>query len=55
MATHAQPLPLKEVLYWPSMKVLAMTQANAAVFSKATFLRSMVASMGRRCCHQDAT
>jgi len=55
MAIHAQPLPLKEVLYWPSMKVLAMTQPKAAVFRKATFLRIMVVSMGRRCRHQDAS
>ena len=45
-AIQAQPLPLNEVLYWPSMKVLAMTQPNAAVFSKASFLRGMVVSMG---------
>jgi hypothetical protein len=50
MAIQAQLLPLNEVLYWPSMKVLAMTQPNAAVLSKATLLRGMIVSTGRRCC-----
>jgi len=34
------------------MKVLAMTQLNAAVLSKATFPRGMVLSMARRYCRQ---
>ena len=54
-AIQAQLLPFKDALYWPSMKVLAMTQPNAAVLSKATFPRGMVVSMARRCCHQNAT